>query len=148
MDQGSADRQPAGTAVASVLVCGQDSRPWRRQVGALAWAALEEVALTAHRDQQGWASPAGVHAIATAIGTTDAAALGALAALVRAGLATLEPVTDPEGHRGCGFRLHLPPGIEVRASDQGRRGHPRGARWPQPATGWTDRSAPVLSMQC
>jgi hypothetical protein len=60
-----------------------------------------------------------VHAIARGIGTTDAAALGALAALVRAGLATLEPVTDHEGHRGCAFRLHLPPGVEVRDSDQG-----------------------------
>jgi hypothetical protein len=73
------------------------SRTWRRDVGALAWAALEELALSARQDDQGWASPAGIRAIATGIGTTEAAVLGAIAALGRAGLVALEPVTDQYG---------------------------------------------------
>ncbi len=30
------------------------SRAWRRRLGALAWAALEDLALAAHRSDQGW----------------------------------------------------------------------------------------------
>jgi hypothetical protein len=100
--------------VPSAVVCGQASRTWRRQVGALAWVALEELALRARPDDQGWVTPVGVRAIATGIGTTPAAALGAVADLGRAGLVSLEPVTDQYGHRRFGFRLYPPPGFELR----------------------------------
>jgi hypothetical protein len=130
MEQRSAARRADGTAVESVLVCSRDSRPWRRQLGALAWAALEELALTAHHDDLGWASPAGVHAIATGIGTTDASALSALAALIRAGLVILEPRSDSDGRR-CVYRLLLPSGVAV--SDGPAEQHPaRGFLLPYP----------------
>ncbi len=96
------------------LVCGPASRPWRRQLGPLAWAALEELALTSHPDDHGWVSPVGVAAIATGIGTTAATAVRAVAALSAAGLVVLEPVTDLNEQRRLGYRLHLPDGIELR----------------------------------
>jgi hypothetical protein len=99
--------------VASAVVCGQASRTWRRHLGVLAWAALEELALTARRDVRGWASPTEVRAIATGIGTTDTAAVRALAALAVAGLVVLEARTDQDGWRRCGYRLHTPPGVEL-----------------------------------
>jgi hypothetical protein len=80
------ERSTAGTGLAGVVVCGPASRTWRRE--------LEELALTARHDDQGWASPAGIRAIAIGIGTTHAAALRAIAALARAGLVALEPATD------------------------------------------------------
>ena len=40
--------------------------------------------------------------------------LGAIAALGRAGLVALDPVADHYGHRGCGYRLYLPHGVELR----------------------------------
>ncbi len=114
MEERNAARQTARPGMASAIVCSQASRPWRREVGALAWVALEELALTATQDDRGWASPARIHAIATGIGTTDAAALRAIAALGKAGLVVLEPVTDEQGCRRCGYRLYLPDGIELR----------------------------------
>jgi hypothetical protein len=98
----------------SVLVCGQASRPWRRELGAVAWAALEELALTANRDSKGWASPAGIRAIATGIGTTDIAALHAIAVLTRAGMVALGPLVDDQGRRRLAYRLFLLPGIDLR----------------------------------
>jgi hypothetical protein len=113
MEERNPARDAAGTHPSEV-VCGQASRTWRRQLGAVAWAALEELALTARHDEQGWASPVGVRAIATGIGTTDVAALRAVAALGTAGLVVLEPVTNLNGQRRFGCRLHLPDGIELR----------------------------------
>ena len=78
MEERSAARHEVVAGVARELVCGQASRTWRRGLGALAWAALEELALTAGHDDQGWASPAGIRAIAAGIGTTDAAAVRVL----------------------------------------------------------------------
>jgi hypothetical protein len=116
------ERRTAGTSPASVVVRGPASRTWRRELGALAWAALEELALTARHDDQGWASPVGIRFIATGIGTTDAAALQAIAALARAGLVALEPVSDRRGHRNVGYRLYLPQGLELRHSPEGDDG--------------------------
>ncbi len=81
--------------------------------GRLAWAALEELALNARPDDQGWASVVGVRALAVGIGTTEEAALRALAALTRAGLVAIESVTDADGGRRCGYRLYLPDGIAL-----------------------------------
>ena len=93
---------------------GPASRAWRRQLGPLAWTALEELALTSHPDHRGRVSPVGVAAIATGIGTTAASAVRAVAALCAAGLIALEPVADLNGQRHLGYRLHLPDGIELR----------------------------------
>lgn len=106
-------RSRTQTAVPSTVGCGQASRTWRRQLGALAWATLEELALTACHDEEGWASLVGVRDTATNVGTTDASAVRALAALARAGLVALGQVTDALGHRRLGYRLHLPEGITV-----------------------------------
>jgi hypothetical protein len=107
-------RSHSWTPGVSVLVCGQASRPWRRELGAVAWAALEELALTANRDSKGWASPAGIRAIATGIGTTDIAALHAIAVLTRAGMVALGPLIDDQGRRRLAYRLFLLPGIDLR----------------------------------
>ena len=87
----------AGVRCWPELVCGQASRTWRRQLGALAWVVLEELELTARRDGHGWASPARIHPIAAGIGTTDAAAVRAIAAVGRAGLLILQPVANQQG---------------------------------------------------
>ncbi len=96
---------------ANSLLLGSESRHWRRQLGALAWVALEELALAAHPDHQGWAAPLGVSDIASAIGTTKDTAARAVAALGAAGLVTLDRVTDLDDRRRSGYRLRLPDGI-------------------------------------
>jgi hypothetical protein len=115
------DRQPAppesparGGTAGSVLL-GPESRRWRRQLGALAWVALEELALAPHRDHQGWAARLGVRDIASAIGTTMDTAARAVAALGAAGLVTLDRVTDLDGRRRSGYRLRFPDGIVRRS---------------------------------
>lgn len=122
--------QSAGTGPPSSLVCGPASRPWRRQLGAVAWAALEELALTAHQDDHGWVSPVGLRAIATGIGTTTASTVRAVAALCAAALVVLEPVADLNGQRRLGYRLHLPEGTELRRchiqNGDAAQGLPRG----------------------
>jgi DNA-binding transcriptional ArsR family regulator len=95
----------------SSLLVGPESRHWRRQLGALAWVALEELALAAHIDHQGWAAALGVRDIASAIGTTKDTAARAVAALGAAGLVTLDRVTDIDGRSRSGYRLRLPDGI-------------------------------------
>jgi hypothetical protein len=52
---------PAGAErpVAPVLVAYPDSGPLRRRLGPLAWVALEHLALSSHRTDQGWAAPVG-----------------------------------------------------------------------------------------
>src|SRR5262245_31794031 len=111
------DRQPAPPEsparddTASSLLLGSESRHWRRQLGALAWVAQEELALASHRDHQGWAAPLGVRDIASAIGTTKDTAARAVAALGAAGLVTLDRITDLDGRRRSGYRLRLPDGI-------------------------------------
>ena len=143
MDDRTAKAQSAGTSLSSWLVCGPASRPWRRQLGPLAWSALEELALTSHQDDHGRVSPVGVAAIATGIGTTAATAVRAVAALSAGGLIALEPVTDQNGQRRLGYRLHLPDGIELRhyphQNGDAAQGLPRGcpddqdARSPNPS---------------
>jgi hypothetical protein len=97
-----------------MLVIGPESRQWRRKLGALAWAALEHLALSARQDEQGWAAPVGVRDVATAIGVTKDTAARAVAALATAGLVTRSRVETHERRRRPGYRLHLPAGIEAR----------------------------------
>jgi hypothetical protein len=97
-----------------MLVIGPESRQWRRKLGALAWAALEHLALSARQDEQGWAAPVGVRDIATATGVTKDTAARAVAALATAGLVTRSLVETHDRRRRPGYRLHLPAGIEAR----------------------------------
>lgn len=64
------------------------SGTWRRRLGALAWNALEELALAAHHDGQGWAAPIGVRRVAVQLGVTKDTAARALNVLVHAELVT------------------------------------------------------------
>src|SRR6516164_5019730 len=108
--EGARPRHPQ--AELRALIVGDASRRWRRQLGALAWAALEELALGAHRDDRGWAAPVGVRDIAAGVGTTRESAARAVAALGAAGLVALEQVSDGNGWCRSGYRLWLPEGIE------------------------------------
>jgi hypothetical protein len=112
-----------------MLVIGPESRQWRRKLGALAWAALEHLALSARQDEQGWAAPVGVRDVATGIGVTKDTASRAVAALATAGLVTRSRVETHDRGRRPGYRLHLPAGIEARpcpgnADTQLQRGDP------------------------
>jgi hypothetical protein len=105
----------AVSAVGShVLLVGAESRTWRRELGALAWAVLEELAICAHLDGQGWVAPTGVRDVAVAIGVTKDTAARAVAALGAAGLLTRQRVQGPDGRQRSGYRLNLPEGIELR----------------------------------
>jgi DNA-binding transcriptional ArsR family regulator len=108
------------TSPEAALVIGTDSRHWRRQLGPLAWAALEHLALAAHSDHHGWAAPLGVRDIAAGIGVTKDTAARAVTVLRTAGLVTLEQLDRSDGRRRSGYRLHFPDGIQLRAcpSDQ------------------------------
>ena len=101
---------PDGT----VLFVDARSAAWRRRLGPLGWAALEHLALASRLDDQGWAAPIGVRAIATSIGVTKDTAARAITILAAAGLVTRESVTTPAGHRRSGYRLQLPEELELR----------------------------------
>ena len=92
------------------------SREWRRQLGVLAWAALEDLALAAHSSDQGWVAPVGVRDIARSIGVTKDTAARAVHVLSSARLVVLERVAGPDGRPRSGYRLQLPSGIQVRPS--------------------------------
>ncbi len=90
------------------------SRSWRRRLGPLAWAVLEELALTARLTEQGWAAPVGVRAIGTAVGVTKDTAARAINTVSKAGLLSAERVPGPDGRTRSGYHLHLPDGITIR----------------------------------
>jgi hypothetical protein len=76
-----------------VLLSFVEHRKWK---GPLAWAALEYLALAAHRHRRGWAVPLRVRDIATI------------------GLVTLEQLDPLDGPRRVGYRPRLPEGIVLR----------------------------------
>ena len=96
-----------------VLLVAVESRAWRRQLGALAWAALEHLALAAQLDELGWAAPVGVRDVAAGLGVTKDTAARAVAALGAAGLVAFAQVETVEGQRQSGYRLTLPEGIRL-----------------------------------
>lgn len=97
-----------------VLLVAAESRAWRRQLGALAWAALEHLALAAQPDELGWAAPVGVRDVAAGLGVTKDTAARAVASLAAAGLVAFAQVETVEGQRRSGYRLTLPEGIRLR----------------------------------
>ena len=96
-----------------VLLVAAESRAWRRRLGALAWAALEHLALAAQLDEMGWAAPVGVRDVAAGLGVTKDTAARAVASLGAAGLVAFAQVETVEGQRRSGYRLNLPEGIRL-----------------------------------
>ena len=96
------------------LLIAAESRAWRRQLGPMAWAALEHLALAAHPDELGWAAPVGVRDVAAGLGVTKDTAARAVAALTTAGLVKRTRVETNTGRRRSGYLLQLPAGIEPR----------------------------------
>ena len=74
------------------LIVNAQSSVWRRRLGPLAWAALEDLALAAHHTEQGWVAPVGVRDIASRVGVTKDTAARAVAVLGAAGLVVLQRV--------------------------------------------------------
>ena len=114
---GRADRSAttAGRAPAGDLTVTAQSRLWRRRLGPLAWAALEDLALAANHPERGSVTPVGVRDIASRVGVTKDTAARAVTALRAAGLVVLQRVPAPDGRWRSGYRLQLPDGIELRA---------------------------------
>jgi len=114
-DQSTPLADVTGIAAGSSLVVGPESGTWRRRLGAQAWSVLEQLALAAHHDGQGWAAPVGVRGLAQELGITKDTAARAVTALRVAGLVTLQEVERIDQRRRTGYRLHLPDGIQLYA---------------------------------
>jgi hypothetical protein len=103
-----------------VLRIAAESRVWRRQLGPMAWAALEHLALAAQPDEAGWVAPVGVRDVAAGLGVTKDTASRAVAALLAASLVTFERLDHIELPRRTGYRLHVPDGIQLEACPTGQ----------------------------
>jgi hypothetical protein len=118
--QNAASRSPA-------LVIAAESLLWRRRVGPLAWTALQHLALSSHRTDQGWAAAIGVRDVAAGLGVTKDTAARAISTLVDTGLVSRGRVETPAGRRCSDYLLHLPQPMRliaaprVPADDQGER---------------------------
>jgi hypothetical protein len=118
-EQGEMNKRPTKpTAVNDMtgptLLIGPQSRQWRRQLGPLAWAALEHLALASHRDHGAWAAPIGVRDLAAGLGVTKDTAARAVAVLAAAGLVARSRTQTHDGRHRSGYQLHLPAGLEAR----------------------------------
>jgi len=96
------------------LLIGPQSRQWRRQLGPLAWAALEHLALAARPHQQAWAAPIGVRDAAAGLAITKDTAARALTTLAGAGLITRTRTETQDGRHRSGYLLHPPDGLALR----------------------------------
>jgi len=103
----SGDRAGSG----GLVVIGGEARPLRRRLGALAWVVLEELALRAGRDDQGWMAFGGVRGLAGDLGVNKDTAARALAGLISVGVLTRERVLVPGQTPRSGYRLELPVGV-------------------------------------
>lgn len=97
----------------ALLVLSAESHAHRRKLGALAWAALEEMALSAVADDNGWYMVGGVREIGASMGVTKDTAARAVAALASAGLVRRERLDDADSTRRSAYRLHLPCGVTL-----------------------------------
>ncbi len=102
------DADRAGECATPALVITADSLPWRRRLGSLAWTALQQLALSSHHTEQGWAAPVGVRDVAQGLRVTKDTAARAVSTLVTAGLVTRNRVEMPGRRRRPGYILHLP----------------------------------------
>ncbi|MHB1446754.1 MAG: hypothetical protein ACYCZV_14020 [Acidimicrobiales bacterium] len=94
-----------------LVVIGGEARPLRRSLGALAWFVLEELALRAGRDDQGWVVFGGVRGLAAGLGVNKDTAARALAGLISTGVVTRERALVPGVAPRPGYRLELPVGV-------------------------------------
>jgi hypothetical protein len=97
----------------ALLVLSAESQDHRRRLGALAWAAFEDMATRARSDDEGWYSRGGVRDIGASMGVTKDTAARAVAALVAAGLVRRDRLAMPDGTRRAAYRLFLPPGVRL-----------------------------------
>jgi DNA-binding MarR family transcriptional regulator len=104
----ASDRSARPWPVAYALITYPPATLWRRRLGPLAWVALEHLALSSQRTDQGWIAPVGVRDVAEGLGVTKDTAARAVAALGAAGLVILSRVETAEGRRRSGYLLHLP----------------------------------------
>ncbi len=107
--------QPTNPDSTGCTVCiDARSRVWRRQLGVLAWAALEDLALAAHPSDQGWVAPIGVRDIARSLGVAKDTAARAVHILSSARLVVFERgVAGRDGRPRSGYRLQLPNGVQM-----------------------------------
>lgn len=103
------------TGSATRIVLDPDSGSWRRRLGPLPWAVLEELALCTRRDETGWVAAIGVRAIAAAVGVTKDTAARAVATLRSAGLVSPDRVKTADGRSLSAYRLDLPDGISIQS---------------------------------
>lgn len=108
----------------TVLFISRQSEALRRELGPMAWAALEHLALAAHQNHGTWVAPVGVRDVAAGVGITNDTAARAVAALGAAGLVRLTRVETTDRTRRSGYELHLPQSIRLSDDDHVRRRQP------------------------
>lgn len=79
---------------------------------------LEDVALSAHREGDGWVAPVGARAVAENLGMTKDTAAKALAALAAAGVVERVNVHTRDGKLRSGYRINLPEGVAFKVAPQ------------------------------
>ncbi|HAM03724.1 MAG TPA: hypothetical protein DCQ30_16090 [Acidimicrobiaceae bacterium] len=103
---------------APTLVLSEPSRDLRRDLGAPAWTAFEELVLSAVWRGDGWVAVGGVRSLAEQMGIAKNTAARIVASLVKAGLVTRERLEDPEPARRSGYRVHPPAGVRLCSIDE------------------------------
>lgn len=102
------------TSPANQILLDDESRSWRRRLGALPWAVLEELAHQAEPSADRWITAIGVRDLGTALGVTKDTAARALTTLRSARLITPARAQTSNGRSRPGYQLHLPDGITIR----------------------------------
>jgi DNA-binding transcriptional MocR family regulator len=111
--------------VISALPAGQSAAEVRREVGPVAWCALE--CLFEHSTDGGRSSVASVRAVAAELGVAKNTAHRALASLARAGLIEAVQSRDGAGRFQSGrYRLHVD-GLATKPSTQRTKQQPKNA---------------------
>lgn len=107
---------PGSCAGRARLVVDGGARPWR-DLGAVTWAVLCDLAASAVADAHGWMAPVGAREIGASAGLNKDTAARALAALAGAGIVARERAKVAGARRRSGYRLHLPAGIGMCPAD-------------------------------
>ena len=121
------------------------SRHWRRRLGALPWAVLEELALIAIPTEHCWSAPIGVRDRA-ALAITKNTEARAMATLRSAGIAQPARVARGSGPPRPGYVLNLPDGLTLDKPPTAYRDTVRHQYTPTTAGGPT--TAPPSSPPC
>jgi hypothetical protein len=106
----------------SVLVLDASSTKWRRKLGPLRWAVVEELAVGAELDEEGWAARIGSRGVGERLGVTKETAARALSALAAVGLVERTTLRVGSGHTRSGYRLYLPEELVLRLGERCHRG--------------------------